>query len=125
MRQSFMVHLPPDESGQVYLILDTVSDHKHVFTACGVGRVEKGDARITQAAQATLNALLAYAENAGLGRIHLVEIATTVAAPVRVRKALEAANDKEVVFFVCRQPDVYDAAIQQLNVNWGSAPALQ
>ncbi|HLU91599.1 MAG TPA: hypothetical protein VKZ46_03350 [Pedomonas sp.] len=125
MIQSFMVHLPPDEAGRVFLIFDTVSDHKHAFTACGVGRVDRGEPRITETAQLTLNALAAYAEHAGLGRLHMVEIATTPAAPVRVRKALEAANDKEMVFFICRSPDVYDAAVLQLNVAWATDTGTQ
>lgn len=125
MTQSFRVHLPPDEAGQVYLILDTVTDHKHVFTACGVGRIQRGDALITPTGQATLNALLAYAESERLGTVHMVEIATVAAAPVRVRKALESADDKDVVFFICRDSHVYDAAILQLEIDWHASPGLQ
>lgn len=126
MIQSFLVSIPPDDAGQVYLVLDTVADHKHVFTACGVGRVQKGDALVTPTAQATLQALAGYAESAGLGgRMHLVEIATPVAAAVRVRKALESADDKDLVFFVCRSPDVYDAAMQQLQIAWPADGRVQ
>ena len=125
MIQSFMVHLPPDEAGQVYLVMDTVFAGKHVFTACGQGRIRKGDAEITATAQATLNALAAYADREGLGRAHLVEIATPIAAAVRIRKALEAADHKELLFFVCRSPHVYDAAILQLNLVHAPGAPLQ
>ncbi|WP_125077004.1 hypothetical protein [Pseudoxanthomonas sp. SGT-18] len=116
MIQSFMVHMPPNDDGHVFLILDTVFDHRHLFTACGVGRVERGDARLTETGRATLYALADYANQESLGTLRLVEIATVAAAPLRVRKALQAADDKDLVFFVCRSPQVYDAAIALLNV---------
>jgi len=118
MIQSVAVQLAPDENGHVFLIFDTVCNHKHVFTACGVGRIQRNEAFLTVAGQATLHALCRYAEAEGLGAVHLVEVATRAAAPVRVRKALEAADEKDVVFLVCRQPDVYDAAIEQLGMDW-------
>ena len=123
MHQSFFVDT--QVGGVRYLILDTVIDGKHVFTACGQGRVAKGDVELTATGQATLHALGDYAKHAGLGRLHMVEIATTAAAPVRVRKALEAADQKEIVFFVCRGPLVYDAAVEQLHVIWPEATGPQ
>lgn len=123
MHQSFFVDT---QTGVVrYLILDTVIDGKHVFTACGQGRITKGDVELTETGQATLYALGDYAQHAGLGKLHIVEIATVAAAPVRVRKALEVADQKELVFFVCRSPQVYDAAVEQLNVIWPDSAAVQ
>ena len=117
MIQSFAVKLPPDENNAMYLVIDTVMNHKHVFTACGVGRPERGEMLLTQVAQSTLNALMRYADTEKLGKVHLVDIATEAAAPTRVRKVLEAANQKDVVFFICRSDRVYDAAIQALCVD--------
>lgn len=111
--------LKPAESGIALLNFDTVIDGKHVFTGCGVGRVKDGDAELTHVGQATLMSLVEYAEDSQPGNaIRLQEIATVAAAPSRVRKALEAARDKDVVFFVCRDSSIYDAAVIALNVDW-------
>ncbi len=121
MLQSFAV--TNANAGIQYLFYDTVLDGKHLITAVGVGRVRNGDAEITPVAQQTLEAVIAYAENAnGAGvTVALQEIATVKAAPVRVAKALKAASEKSVVFFVCRSPDIYDAAVLQLAVQWESS----
>lgn len=122
MVQSFFVGT--QEGAVRYLILDTVIAGKHVFTAMGVGRVHKGDAQLTPTARDTLMALADYAQSQQLGAINLVEIATVIAAPVRVTKALERAHEKDVVFFVCRDPHIYDAAFEQLRVQWADAPGV-
>ena len=125
MIQSYRVAIAPNVNHQTFLVFDSICQGKHVFTACGVGRIQKGGVQITPTAQATLAALTAYAESQGLGRLHFMEIATVAAAPVRVRKALEAAHDKEAVFFVCRGPDVYDAVFVALNVNLQPSETVQ
>lgn len=118
MIQSFMIQHAVGNVG--YVFYDSVLDGKHVYTACGVGRAERNDARLTETARETLLALTDYAENAS-GRersIRLQEIATVKAAPVRVRKALESADHEDIVFFVCRTADIYDAAVAELGVQW-------
>lgn len=125
MIQSFRVDIAPDDHGQVFLVMDTVSGGKHVFTAIGVGRIRKREVEITGTGQATLNALAAYSQDHEAGRFHMVEVATDTAAPVRVRKALEAADDKDSVFFVCRNPGVYDAVFVALNVDFTPEQTVQ
>lgn len=115
MIQSFLVELAPDKNGHVFVVLDTIFEHRRITTACGVGRMERGEVLLTPVAQATLNALVTCTGGDNAGAIHLVEIATVAAAPIRVRKALKAADEKDAVFFVCRNPQVYDAVFQQLN----------
>ncbi|MBB4726372.1 hypothetical protein [Xanthomonas arboricola] len=117
MTSSHLIHLTPDEHGHVYPVYDTIHQGKHLFTAIGVGRVERGEAYTTPVAQNTLNALAAYSNDHGHGRFHMVEVATEAAAPMRVNKALETAHDKEAVFFVCRSPKVYDAVFFALKVD--------
>lgn len=116
MIQSFRVDIPPNEHGHVFLIMDTVTDGKHLFTALGVGRIEHGEPMLTPVGSATLNALMAYAEHKPAGRVHFMEIATVAAVPVRLRKVLARADKEDVVFFVCRNSNVYDAAFAALNV---------
>lgn len=123
MIQSFRVDIPPNEHGHVFLVMDTVANGKHLFTALGVGRIERGEPMLTNVGSATLNALMAYAEHKPAGRVHFMEIATVAAVPVRLRKILERADKEDVVFFVCRNPNVYDAAFTALNVRFDAEPA--
>ncbi|HZF97785.1 MAG TPA: hypothetical protein VEY92_06005 [Pseudoxanthomonas sp.] len=125
MIQSHLLQIAPDARGRVCLVFDTVFQSKHLLTACGLGRMHKGQVQITPAAQGTLDALCAYAQRHQLGRLHLREIATVAAAAVRVRKALEAAHHEERVFYVCRGPQVYDAACAVLNVNLAQPDTVQ
>lgn len=125
MIQSFRVNLPPDGNGHVFLVFDTVQAGRHVFTACGLGRIDAGQPLLSPIAQTTLHALTAYAESQQFGSIHFAEIATVAAAPIRVRKALERANQKDVLFFLCRSPQVYDAAFAALNVSLDPQGGLQ
>jgi hypothetical protein len=115
MIQSHLLQIAPEARGRVCLVFDTLFQSKHLLTACGLGRMHKGQVQITPTAQGTLDALCAYAQRHQPGRLHMREIATVAA--VRVRKALEAAHHKERVFHVCRGPQVYDAAFAVLNVN--------
>ena len=125
MIQSFFV--PAEKSSVNYVFFDTVYNGKHVFTACGVGRIhKKSDAQITPTAQQTLEAVAGYAERQGaLSTIRLHEIATLPAVTMRIRKGLESANEKDVVFFVCRDHHIYDAAVVALNVNWKPDGSMQ
>jgi hypothetical protein len=118
MIQSIRADIAPNENGHIFLVMDTVFDHKHTFTALGVGTMQGGQPHVSQVAQDTLAALAAYSEKGG--RFHIVDIATEAAAPMRIRKALEAANDKDAVFFICRSDKVYDAAFMALNVRMGA-----
>lgn len=120
-------HLIQTEGNARYLIFDTVIDGKHLYTACGVGRVKGSEPAITEMAQKTLEALLAHGEQHGdtTRDLRLVEIATVAAAPVRVRKNLQAAADKDLVFFMCRDHQVYDAAVAQLNAQWTTGTGIQ
>jgi len=117
MTRSFLIQLTPNELGHVYLVYDTLHERKHIFTAVGVGRIKRGGAHVTQVAEHTLDALTAYAQRHASGRILQVEVATEAAAKIRVRKALEAANDKDAVFFVARSHLVCDAVFFALNVD--------
>lgn len=118
MRQSFAV--TNATSGVQYLFYDTVDDGKHLITTCGVGRLKDGEPLMTAVAQQTLDAAASYAKDAVGDDFTLViqEIATTKAAPVRVAKALKAAKDKSLVMFLCRSPEIYDAAVIELCVQW-------
>ena len=120
--ESFRIELTPNEDGHVFLIFDTVFGSKHVFTALGIGRVRRDDIELTPTAQATINTLAGHGTAHGSGTLRCWEVATSAAVPVRLRKALESANDKDAVFFVVRGPDVYDALFAALQVNF-SAPA--
>lgn len=123
MIQSFRVDIPPNQDGHVFLLMDTVTDGKHLFTAMGVGRIQDGQPMLTPVGQATLMALMAHANGRTDGTVHFMEIATVQAVPVRVRKALERADKEDIVFFVCRNPHVYDAAFAALNVRLDAEPA--
>ncbi len=117
MLESFAV----TSAGQVqYLFYDTVLDGKHLVTAVGIGQVDHGDAKITPIAQQTIEAALAYAESAFGASVTLLmqEIATLKAVPDRVAKALKNAENKSIVFFICRDTHIYDATVEQLRVQW-------
>lgn len=118
MRKSFAV--ANVASGIQYLFYDTITDGKRVITACGVGRLENGSPLMTDVASKTLDAAAAYAKDSVGDDFTVVvqEIATAKAAPVRVAKALKAANEKSVVFFLCRSDEIYDAAVAELCVEW-------
>jgi len=75
---------------------------------------------MTPTARKTLEAVMAYAKDTHgePATLTFQEVATAIAAPVRVQKALKAAHEKSVVFFVCRSHEIYDAAVQQLCVQW-------
>jgi hypothetical protein len=116
--QSLPIHHVVD--GTPFLIYETVLDDKHLYTACGVGRVEGSNAHLADSGRQQLGALLSYLERTpgGAGTIRFQEIATVAVAPVRVRKTLAAAGNREAVFFVCRGPDIYDAALAALNIDF-------
>lgn len=114
--QSFRVEIAPDAHNQVFLIFDTTLAGKHVFTACGVGRIQDGQPLLSPVAESTFMALMDYANSEELGQVHFMEIASTEAAPARVRKALEVADEKDVVFFLCRDSQIYDAAFFAIGV---------
>lgn len=78
--------------------------------------------RLSQTANAALNALLDHADDPA-PRIVLREIATVAVAVRHVCNALEAADPKDVVFFVCRDDHVYDAAMAALNPQWQTGGA--
>lgn len=124
MIQSFLVLLD-DGAGQAPTVFDTVHDGKHVITGVGIGRVDNGHEQLTETATRALTAACDYAQSQGMGTIRLVEVATTNAAPMRVRKALEAAGEKDVVFFVCRRPEIVDAVFIALNVQRNFAAGHQ
>jgi len=86
MIHSHLLQIALDASGRVFLVFDTVFQSKHLLTACGVGRIQKGQVQITPTAQGTLDALCAYAQSHQPGRLHMMEIATVAAAAVRVRR---------------------------------------
>jgi hypothetical protein len=112
--------IPNAVDGIQYLIYDTVLNGKHVFTACGVGIIEDNDANLTPTGRATLFSLTEYVNNFNSGEftIRLQEIATTSKVKVKIRKAIEVANNEEVIFFVCRSHKIYDAAVAALQVRW-------
>lgn len=120
MIQSFLIH--DTRHGVSHLLYDTVLDGKHVFTACGIGNVVGDDALLTPNGRETLFALADYVEytHGQVCTIRFQEIAGRSVAVKRIRKALEAADNKEIVFFVCRDTDIYDAAVKILNVQWVS-----
>lgn len=120
-------HLIKTSTTQQLLIFDTIADSKHLYTACAVGTVENGDAALSDVGQKTVDALLAHAQNAGdLGQnLRFQEIATVAAAPIKVRKALQAADHKDAVIFVCRNHHVYDAAVAELQPIWTQAAPPQ
>lgn len=124
MIQSFLVLLD-DGAGQAPTVCDTVHDGKHVITGVGIGRVDNGHDQMTPTAARALTAACDYAHSQGLHTVRLVEVATTNAAPMRVRKALESASEKDVVFFLCRRPDVLDAVFACLNVQRNPAASHQ
>ena len=117
--QSFLI--PNATDGKQYLIYDSILNRKHAFTACGVGEVKDGDAHLTSTGMDTLTALTEYVNNLGtdeLQTIRFQEIKTVERAKTRIRTAIEKASDKEVIFFVCNDPNVYDAAVAALRVKW-------
>lgn len=118
MIQSIRAEIAPNEHGHVFLVFDTFHDQKHVYTACGVGHMDRGQPMISEIANGTLAALANYSSKSGT--FMMVEIATEAAAPMRVRKALESAKAEDAVFFICRSSQVYDAAVISLNVNMHS-----
>lgn len=112
---SFLI--PNVIEGKQYLLYDTVIFGKHVFTACGVGIIENGEPVLSSIATETLFALTEYVNDFG-GTIRFQEIRTVSRCKGRVKAAIEAARDKEVIFFVCHGSDVYDAAVAALHVKW-------
>lgn len=125
MIQSFLI--PNTTDGMQYLFFDTTFKGKHVISACGVGKVKNRDAQITDVAEATLMAMIDYAKSvdAPIEQISVHEIGTIGKARARITNALETSNDKGIVFFVCRNSDVYDAAVAVLNVQWASGGSTQ
>lgn len=108
-------------NGKQHLIYDSILNGKHVFTACGVGMVKDGDAQLTPTGMDTLTALTDYVNNLEgeeIQTIRMQEIKTIERTKIRIKTAIEAARDKEVIFFVCNDPHIYDAAVAALRVKW-------
>lgn len=107
------------EAGRQYRVYDTVFNHRHYLTACGIGTVNGHEAMLTEAGQATLVAAADYAKNAygPAFTIRLQAISPRGLISKKVRRALEAAHPKCLVFFVCDDTDVYDAVFAALGVN--------
>lgn len=117
MIQSFPI---PNVTNKIqHLIYDTVLNKKHVFTACGIGVVENNDAKLTPTGQDTLFALAENVDN--LWTIRFWEIKKLSRAKARVRTAIESARDKDAIFFVCHDSQIYDAVVAAPHVNWVSS----
>jgi len=125
MIQSYLIANAAD--GVQYLFYDTVLDGKHVFTACGIGKVANNDVLLTQVARETLLAAVNHANdsNSGSFNTRFQEIGVLRGVEARIGQALDAANDKDLIFFVCKTPDIYDAAVANLYVQWLLPGAMQ
>ncbi|MDD5271386.1 MAG: hypothetical protein PHU14_01580 [Methylovulum sp.] len=118
-RTMIQSHLIPNvnEDKLSYLLLDTLYRHRHVITSAGVGNIIKDDVQTTPTATQTLETLYGYMHTINSEpTIRFQEISTTLNVAKRVRKALEAANEKDAVFFVCKTPALYDATVAALNI---------
>ena len=123
--QSFLI--PNAVNGVQHLIYDSILSGKHVFTACGVGIIENDEPKLSAVGTDTLFALTEYVNNLGadeLQTIRFQEIKTAERAKIRIRTAIEKAGDKEVIFFICNDPHVYDAAVAALRVKWVSSETV-
>jgi hypothetical protein len=117
MIQSFLIS--NKANGTQYLFYDTVLDGKHVFTAFGIGRIEKDNAMLTPVGRETLLAATGYAQNSNKAcGLRFQEIATIQGLNHKIRDVLKSANDKDFVFFICGSADIYDAAVSALHVQW-------
>lgn len=107
-------------NGVQYLFYDTVLAGKHVFTACGVGKIEDSNVLLTPVARETMIAVANHVQNSegAAFSMRFQEIASIDLAGKRIKEAIEAANDKELIFFVCHSADMYDAAVSALHVQW-------
>lgn len=121
MIQSIRIDLAPDEYNAIYIAFDTVADGKHLTTLAGLGKIANGEVLLSQTAQRALNSTLRYLEGGPQGKIHMVEIATFGKAKRKVRQALEAADEGDIVMFVCRDGQIYDAAVFALNPDFRGA----
>lgn len=118
MIQSHLIANTTD--GVQYLFYDTVLNGKHVFTACGVGRIEDANVLLTPIARETMFAAANHAQDSNKAPFssRFQEIGSIDSVSDRIRQALDAANDKELIFFVCNTPDIYDSAVAALHVQW-------
>lgn len=49
--------------------------------------------------------------------LRLLEVATAQATRTRVLKALEAADEKDAVFFICRSSEIIDAVLREIGID--------
>lgn len=118
MIKSSRIAVAGDTHDQIFPIFETAFAGKRVFTACGTGRIENGQPKLSPATDRIFAVLWDYAQHEGLGEVHFMEINDTASAAARVRHALELANDKEVVLFLCRDANVLDAGFEALGVDY-------
>lgn len=121
MIQSIRIDLAPDENNAIYLAFDTVIDGKHVTTLAGLGKFASGDIRLSQTAQRALDSTMRYLDGHPQGKVHMVEIATFGKARRKVRQALEAADEGDIVMFVCHDGQIYDETVFALNPDFRGA----
>jgi len=122
--KSFRIAVASDTHDQIFPIFETSFGGKRVFTACGTGHIEDGQPQLSPATDRIFAVLWDYAQHEQLGKFHFMEIGDAATAAERVRHALESANDKEVVLFLCRDMHVLDAGFEALGVYDGPERTL-
>lgn len=110
--KSFLVK----QEGQVQLlVLDVVTNLGHFFCSLGIGKMEGGEVYVSSTGQQALERLAEYSRTTN-GAIHLVEIKSQLKANQKVPQAFLNAKPSDAVFFVCKDPKVYDSVFSLLGL---------
>jgi len=120
MPRSVLFRLDSDKSGDTYPAYNTFYQGKHILTAIGIQTALHTTDTLAVLNQDDEGRQIVLAnqsvDNEG-GQIILMEVITETAAIPRVRKALDAANDRDMVYFAVRNRVVYDAVFNALGVD--------
>lgn len=109
--------LLPPERGVILIALETLADDKRLFVGLGQGSIAGGEVTLSDTGERCYARLQAHSRaQRPDGAVHIVPIDRFARTRRLIREAFTAAEDGDMVFIVCADGSIYDAAFAQLNI---------
>jgi hypothetical protein len=105
-----------------YMVFESTTAFGRYFAGVGVGRLQGGDALLSEVGRGCLERLIQYsdtrARDLGVKKLTMmfVEVRSKQKARERVPQAFLKAPPMTSFFFVCKDVDVYEYVFKMLNV---------
>jgi hypothetical protein len=109
--------LIPPERGILDVALETETGDGMFFVGLGLGRVVRGEMKLNDTGERCFRRIAEHSRDKRPdGAIHIVCVEHFPRARRELHNALAAANEGDMVFFVCVDGTIYDAMFTQLHI---------